>query len=356
MAAGILVASVLMALVAVVKAPQARADAPNYLQLISLKAIDLNDPSACPCLLAPDLPPDEIELWVYNGDVNQNLTKDRRLVFDMADLKMRDLSYMPEISIPAGDNGEAQIDLKEYDWWGGYDQLGTEKAGVPDGEVKTAVFTLTEWGHTEYELRYRIHHGQVSTVIDSGPSGLTNTNTATFEFHATAPYVTFEGSLDGGAWEPVTSPKTYTNLADGEHTFRVRAVDAGGSVFAESARTWTVDTTRPTVTKVSPANQATGVIRWTNVVATFSEVMNKATLAKANFKLYKLTASGPVQVTNATVTPSSDGRKATLNPYGTSTTLLAKSTGYKAVVTTDVKDLIGNTPDQQKVWYFKTSS
>ena len=358
MAAGILVASVLMALVAVVKAPQARADAPNYLQLISLRAIDLNDPSIFPCgspTALVDVPPDEIELWVYDGQVNKNLTADRRLVLDLADLKMRDLRYMSEIPIPAGDSGEAQIDLKEFDWWGGYDQLGTQRVGIPDGEVKTVVFDNAPWNDTKYELQYRIHHGQVSTIIDSGPSGLVNTNTARFEFHATAPYVRFEGSLDGGLWEPVTSPKTYSGLPDGEHTFRVRAVDGGGSVFAESARTWTVDTTAPTVTKVSPANEAIGVPRWTNVVATFSEVIDKATLTKANFKLYKLTTSGSTEITNVTVTPSSDGRKATLNPYGRSSAMLAGSTRYKAVVNIGVKDLIGNTSDQERVWYFKTS-
>jgi hypothetical protein len=355
--AGVLVAAVLMALMAVVTAPKAKADAPNYLQLLSLKAVDLNDPSWLPIWPPqPDLPPDEIELWVFNGDVDQNLTADRRLVFDLADLQMRDLRYIPEIPIPAGDNGEAEIRLKEFDWWGGYDQLGTQKVGTPDGEVKTIVFDNAPWNDTKYELRYRVHHGQVSTVIDSGPSGRVNTNSATFGFHATAPYVTFEGSLDGAPWGPATSPKTYSNLADGDHNFRVRAIDGGGSVFAESSRTWAVDTTRPTVAKVSPANQASRIPRWTNVVATFSEEMNRATLTRANVKLYKMTASGPTQVTNATVKPNLDGRKVTLNPYGTSTTMLARQTRYKAIVTTGVGDLSGNTTGQSKVWYFTTSS
>jgi hypothetical protein len=247
MIAGVLVASALMALVAVVRAPEARADAPNYLQLLSLKAVDLDDPSYFGPFVA-DLPPDEIELWVNNGDVDQNLTEDRRLIFDLENLQWRDLRYIPEIPIPAGDSGEAEIRLKEYDWWGGYDHLGDQKIGTPDGEVKTIVFGTS---YNEYELRYRIHHGQVSTIIDSGPSGLVNTNTATFEFHATAPYVKFEGSLDGGLWEPIASPKTYSGLADGEHTFRVRAVDGGGSVFAESSRSWTVDTTQPPDTSIT---------------------------------------------------------------------------------------------------------
>jgi Bacterial Ig-like domain len=56
-----------------------------------------------------------------------------------------------------------------------------------------------------------------------------------------------------------------------------------------------------------------------------------------------------------TVTPSSDGRKVTLNPYGTSTKLLAKNTRYKALVSREVKDLASNAMVQRKVWYFETS-
>jgi hypothetical protein len=51
-------------------------------------------------------------------------------------------------------------------------------------------------------------------------------------------------------------------------------------------------------------------------------------------KLFKVTSSGTTQVTNVTVTLSSGGLKATLTPYGTSSTLLAANTRYKAVVTT----------------------
>jgi len=59
---------------------------------------------------------------------------------------------------------------------------------------------------------------------------------------------------------------------------------------------------------------------------------------------------------------STDGLKATLNPYGTSPTLLTSKTKYKAVVTTGAKDVAGNALDQdpsaagnqQKAWYFTT--
>jgi hypothetical protein len=69
-------------------------------------------------------------------------------------------------------------------------------------------------------------------------------------------------------------------------------------------------------------------------------------------------------VTNVTVTLSADGLKATLNPYGTSSTLLATRTKYKAVVTTGARDLAGNALDQNtttsgnqpKTWTFVTGS
>ena len=70
--------------------------------------------------------------------------------------------------------------------------------------------------------------------------------------------------------------------------------------------------------------------------------MSPTSITKSTFKLFKVTSSGTTQVTNVTVTLSSDGLKATLNPYGTSSTLLAANTRYKAVVTTGAKDIAGN--------------
>jgi hypothetical protein len=128
----------------------------------------------------------------------------------------------------------------------------------------------------------------------------------------------------------------------------------------ESESTVIEDTTKPTVSAATPTG--TGIGRGANVVATFSEKMSPASITKSTFKLFKVTSSGTTQVTNATVTPSSDGLKATLNPYGPSTTLLAANTKYKAVVTTGARDLAGNrldqnttlTGNQQKTWTFTT--
>jgi hypothetical protein len=207
------------------------------------------------------------------------------------------------------------------------------------------------------------------TSIDlSGPTGTVKTNSARFIFSSPdADVASFECSLDGAPFETCTSPKDYTNLGEGQHTFSVRAVDKAGNVDPTPAsRSWTIDTAdtqAPKVTSTVPASNATGVKRNTNLTATFSEKMDPSTLTKSTFKLSKVNTDGSTtQITNVTVTPSTDGLKATLNPFGTSTTLLAKSTKYKAVVTMGTKDMAGNPLDQnpttsgtqQMVWSFKT--
>jgi hypothetical protein len=100
------------------------------------------------------------------------------------------------------------------------------------------------------------------------------------------------------------------------------------------------DTIKPKVSAATPTG--TGIGRGTNIAVTFSVKMSPTSITKSTFKLLKVTSSGTTQVTHVTVTLSSDGLKATLNPFGTSTTLLAARIRYKAVVTTGAKDLAGN--------------
>jgi thermitase len=105
------------------------------------------------------------------------------------------------------------------------------------------------------------------------------------------------------------------------------------------------DTTAPTVSSRSPSSGQTGVRRATNVKATFSEAMNKATLTPSTFTLVKSGSTTPVA---ATVTLSSDGKTATLDPSAR----LAKGTTYNAKIE-GAKDLAGN-PLATTTWSFKT--
>ncbi len=91
------------------------------------------------------------------------------------------------------------------------------------------------------------------TTINSGPSGLTADNDPTFAFSSEAG-ASFECRLDGpgpatGTFDPCTSSRSYTNLADGNYTFRVRASDEVSNTDPNPAtRSFTVDATPPKTT------------------------------------------------------------------------------------------------------------
>ena len=82
-----------------------------------------------------------------------------------------------------------------------------------------------------------------TTTITSGPDGRKKNSSPSFGFEASEPS-TFECALDSGPFAPCTSPKSYSDLADGDHTFKVRATDSGGNTEDPPAeRSFTVDTT-----------------------------------------------------------------------------------------------------------------
>src|SRR5436190_16334072 len=81
--------------------------------------------------------------------------------------------------------------------------------------------------------------------IDSGPSGTVNTGSASFGFSDTEPGAAFLCQLDGAGFSSCTSPKSYGGLADGSHSFQVKARDAVGNDSTVTTRSWTIDTTPP---------------------------------------------------------------------------------------------------------------
>src|SRR5256885_2203297 len=69
---------------------------------------------------------------------------------------------------------------------------------------------------------------------------------ASFSFTATEAGSSFACQLDGGAFAPCVSPRSYSGLADGNHSFQVRATDPAGNTDPTPASyAWTVDTTTP---------------------------------------------------------------------------------------------------------------
>jgi hypothetical protein len=89
-------------------------------------------------------------------------------------------------------------------------------------------------------------------MITSGPMGMMNAASATFTFTSNETGVTYSCSLDGAPFTGCTSPAGYSNLAQGMHSFAVRATDAAMHTDASPAtRAWTVDTEPPDTTITS---------------------------------------------------------------------------------------------------------
>ncbi len=141
------------------------------------------------------------------------------------------------------------------------DEQGWAEATVTDGQWRVAypvldadetthtvtVRAVNRAGlHTEVTKPVTIHlsgEHAPDTLLLSSPPTSTDTDTATFSFegiddgHSVAE---FDCKLDDQHYVPCTSPVAYTSIANGEHTFLVRAIDSIGEVDPSPATfTWT---------------------------------------------------------------------------------------------------------------------
>src|SRR5262249_50664715 len=83
------------------------------------------------------------------------------------------------------------------------------------------------------------------TAIDAGPSGVVTTTAGSFAYSGPPAEDTagFECALDGEGFHPCsTGGSDFSHLAEGEHSFAVRAADALGNADQSPAtRSWTID-------------------------------------------------------------------------------------------------------------------
>lgn len=179
-------------------------------------------------------------------------------------------------------------------------------------------------------------------------------NPSTFTLRVTATSALVTGTV---AYTSATNTATFTPsapLASGTPytaTVTTGAKDISGNGLAANF-SWTFITTDnvpPTVTAVSPANNATNVAVNSPVNITFSEAMDLTTMNTTNITVKNTTTSAAVA---GTVTYNTTTNVATFTPN----VPLANGTGYTVTVTTGVKDLAGNAMASQFTSTFTTVS
>ena len=185
------------------------------------------------------------------------------------------------------------------------------------------------------------------TATFSEPVDAASVNGTTFQLSGPGGSVTGIVTLSGQT--ATFNPSTLLAYST-TYTARVTTgvEDLAGNNLA-SDRVWTFttepepDTTPPTVTTVTPLEDATDVDTGVNATATFSEAVDPASVNATTFQL-----SGPGGLVSGVVVLS--GQTATFNPSSP----LSYDTGYTARVTTGVEDLAGNSMASDRVWTFTT--
>ena len=147
---------------------------------------------------------------------------------------------------------------------------------------------------------------------------------------------------------------------EGETTITYFAMDrVGNTEVPPKSKTVTIDKGSPTVQTISPSDEANQLSRGTKLTAQFSEDVDGATVKVGTYILGKVQLSSS-QLSAATKIASGTSvsyepatRMATLDPYGSSETRLARCQWYTAKVTRGVKDVAGN-PAIERMWTFRT--
>lgn len=95
---------------------------------------------------------------------------------------------------------------------------------------------------------------QITSLASSDPRDLVNFDSRSFVFSSNETDVNFQCELDEAGFESCLSPVDLSGLADGRHTFSVRALDSAGNVGESVSHSWTIDTRSPVVSISAQVN------------------------------------------------------------------------------------------------------
>ena len=131
-----------------------------------------------------------------------------------------------------------------------------------------------------------------------GPATISSDTTATFNFHANEPGSTFECRLDAGTYSSCTTGVLVPALAEGAHTYYVKATDTLSNVGNPATYDWTVDVTPPDAgidsspSSPTASTNANFTYQSTEANSTFTCALDAATPASCGSSFSQTVANG----------------------------------------------------------------
>lgn len=215
-----------------------------------------------PTSKAPDEPP-------VNGSDSSFLNTDR-IWSDWSGEGIRKPFWITEVGYSSCDDGadecvpgatQSDRELKKAEWLGEiFDMLGSDAYGYVHAVF---LYRLRQWRPLESPTADKegwwgildgaweplpawsvfadavAEHDGLPVANSTIASQTLGSGTASFAFRANDPTATFECRLDSGSWTACTSPRSYSGLSAGNHTFRVRAVNALATETTPAISVWT---------------------------------------------------------------------------------------------------------------------
>ena len=226
------------------------------------------------------------------------------------------------------------------------------------------------WKFNVYGICVFIHNGIIWTAYSSCGSSCHSSRhdsiNLSWSANATAtgtpPYKVYRSTTAGftvntATDTPIATPSTNSYNDTGltpstTYYYRVAGVNASGtgtpSDIASATTATGSDTTPPTVSSTTPANNATGIAVNTKVTIVFSEPMQSSTIIWQNISFRNAATNTSV---NRAVGLATDNKTCTVTP----TAALAAGTKYTVTVLTGVKDLAGNSMSTAYAFSFTTA-
>lgn len=221
-------------------------------------------------------------------------------------------------------------------------------SGLADGAHTFQARAIDAAGTTDpspASFEWKIDTVAPDTTVMPHLSNPSSSPIATFDLTGTddsGMTVSFECSLDDAAFIACTTPKRYTGLSNGSHTFQARAIDFAGNVDATpDSYTWTISvpTATPTNTSVPPTSTPTNTPLPPTATATATSTAT-ATATSTNTPVPPTATATATVAATATDTPmpptatATATNTATATATGTNTTVPPTATATATATST----------------------